>query len=78
MIGTEFWGVRILGTKVWEVEKCQVCRVTEEEHVGQERRVWVWTDQKEMQVHRFAALMGRLRVWGLWLAVSWLLKMSMS
>lgn len=65
MVGTEFWGVRILGTKVSGVEKCQVCRVTEEEHVGQERRVWVWTDLKEMQVHRFAALTGRLRVWGL-------------
>lgn len=25
---------------------------------------WVWTDQKKMQVLRFAALTGRLRVWG--------------
>ena len=45
---------------------------------GGEKRVWVCPDQKKMQVHRFAALTGRLRVWGLWLAVSWLLKMSMS
>lgn len=78
MRGTGFWGVRILGTKVWEAEKCHICRVTREEHVGQEKRVWVWTDQKKMQVPRFAALTGRLRVWGLRLAVSWLLKMSMS
>ena len=52
--------------------------MTKEGRVGQEKRVWVWPDQKEMQVHRSAALTGRLRVWGLWLAVSWLLKMSMS
>ena len=45
---------------------------------GGEKRVWVCPDQKKMQVHRFAALTGRLRVWGLGLAVSWLLKMSMS
>ena len=37
----------------------------EEEHVGRERRLWVWTDQKETQVHRFGAPMARLRVWGL-------------
>ena len=59
-------------------EKWQTCRVTGEEHVGQERRVWVWTDRKETQVHRFEALTARLRVWGLWLAARWPLKTCMS
>lgn len=43
-----------------------------------EEGVWVWTDQEENASSGFAALTGRLRVWGLRLAVSWLLKMSMS
>lgn len=55
-----------------------MCRVTEEDHVGQERGVWVWTDRKETQVHRFEALTARLRVWGLWLAGRWPLKTCMS
>lgn len=63
--GTGLGGGRIPGTKMREVEHCQAGRMMEEEHVGRERRLWVWTDQKETQVHRFGAPMARLRVWGL-------------